>query len=74
MQLKCWCHLQMCIGIDLSFIILGRSFMYVRKSKGPNLRLYYMPLYYIELFFDIYFPDTIYKVHNRYHLFNKISV
>jgi len=40
----------------------------------PNLRLYYMSLYYIELFFDIYFPDMIYKVHNRYHLFNNISV
>ena len=24
------------IGIDLSFIILGRSFMYVRKSRGPK--------------------------------------
>lgn len=24
------------VGIDLSFIFLGTSFMYMRKSKGPK--------------------------------------
>jgi hypothetical protein len=26
------------IGVDLSFINAGKSFIYIRKSKGPNNR------------------------------------
>jgi len=36
MQLKMLVSYANSIGIDLSCIILGRSFMYVRISKGPK--------------------------------------
>jgi hypothetical protein len=62
--------------------------MYIRKSTGPKTEHCTTPrntstqletlllafYHYMVPFFDIYFPDTIFKVHNRYNLFNKISI
>ena len=78
------------IGAVVLFIILGKSVMYKRKSRGPkiepcgtpcltvaqfNLKLYYYSCcHYILLFYNICSPDKIDTVESPCHWFHRFSI
>jgi hypothetical protein len=76
------------IGAKVLFVILGKSFIYRRKIRGPktepcgtpcfnlaSFKLYYSyHCHYILLFQNICYPDKNVKMQNPFYLFRKISI
>jgi len=75
------------IGIDLSFINLGKSFINKRKSRGPKTEPCGTPCstldqgvvvlvrsYYTAMSSDVYPSNRICKACDDYQLYHKIQV